>query len=63
MTIEVDQDRCIGAGQCAITAPEVFDQDDDGIVKLLDPAPSGPQLALSREAVELCPAAAISLRD
>lgn len=63
MTIEVDQDRCIGAGQCALTAPEVFDQDDDGIVKLLDPTPSGPQLGLSREAVELCPAAAISLRD
>jgi ferredoxin len=63
VTIEVDRDRCIGAGQCVLTAPEVFDQDDDGIVELLDASPSGPQLGLAREAVELCPAAAISLRD
>jgi ferredoxin len=63
VTIEVDQDRCIGAGQCVMTAPEVFDQDDDGIVALLDASPPEPQLRLSREAATLCPAAAIAVRD
>ncbi|MFD0213367.1 ferredoxin, partial [Streptomyces hirsutus] len=24
MHIEIDKDRCIGAGQCALTAPGVF---------------------------------------
>ncbi|WP_179201447.1 ferredoxin, partial [Streptomyces scabiei] len=26
MDIAIDHDRCIGAGQCALIAPEVFDQ-------------------------------------
>ena len=34
--ITADRDVCIGAGMCVMTAPEVFDQDDDGIVVLLE---------------------------
>lgn len=30
MHIGIDKDTCIGAGQCALTAPGVFTQDDDG---------------------------------
>jgi ferredoxin len=30
MHIDIDKDSCIGAGQCALTAPDVFAQDDDG---------------------------------
>jgi len=33
--IEIDQDVCIGAGQCALTAPGVFTQDDDGFSQVL----------------------------
>lgn len=29
MHIGIDKDTCIGAGQCALTAPGVFTQDDD----------------------------------
>ena len=35
MHIDIDQDVCIGAGQCALTAPDVFTQDDDGYSTLL----------------------------
>ena len=39
MRVSADRNVCIGAGLCALTAPEVFDQDDDGLVELLTPDP------------------------
>ena len=33
--IAIDRDVCIGAGQCALTAPRVFTQDDDGFSEVL----------------------------
>lgn len=40
MKITVDEEKCCGAGQCVLIAPEVFDQrDEDGIVVLLDAEP------------------------
>lgn len=62
MHIEVDKQRCMGAGQCALTAPEVFGSGDDGLVELLRATPADTQLEDAREAVDLCPAQAISLR-
>ncbi len=57
MKIVVDRERCVGAGMCVLTAPEVFDQDDeDGKVKVLDPEPDD-----VADAVQLCPAAAIAI--
>ncbi|QIP88318.1 ferredoxin [Streptomyces sp. Tu 2975] len=62
MRLGVDRDRCAGAGMCALTAPEVFDQDDEeGLVVLLRPAPAPEQRAAARMAVGLCPAGAIAL--
>lgn len=47
---------------CALTAPEVFDQDDEeGLVVLLHPAPAPEHRAAARLAVGLCPAGAIAL--
>ena len=61
MKIEADRDVCIGAGMCVMTAPEVFDQDDDGVVVLLaDPVPDD-EADHAREAVRLCPASALRL--
>ncbi|MBK1786423.1 ferredoxin [Prauserella cavernicola] len=59
--IEADRDLCIGAGMCAVTAPEVFDQDDDGIVVTLAEQPGPDDTELVREAVQLCPAGALRL--
>ncbi|MFB7216139.1 ferredoxin [Streptomyces sp. NPDC056255] len=61
--VEVDTEVCVGAGQCVLVAPHVFDQrDEDGHVRLLDPQPSEERQAGVREAVHLCPAGAITLR-
>ena len=35
MRITADRDACVGSGQCVLTEPDVFDQDDDGLVTLL----------------------------
>ena len=40
MRIEADRDACISAGNCVMTAGEIFDQDDDGIVVVLVPEDS-----------------------
>lgn len=63
MTIAADRDVCIGAGQCALTAPDVFDSADDGLVEVLRPEPDAADLPAVREAVALCPARALSLRS
>ncbi|MBK1789054.1 ferredoxin [Prauserella cavernicola] len=64
MKVVVDEDRCCGAGSCAMVAPEVFDQrEDDGIVVLLDAEPTDGLRATVREAADLCPAGAITLGD
>ncbi|MFG1919659.1 ferredoxin [Micromonospora sp. NPDC048898] len=64
MPIEILLPRCVSSGMCALTAPEVFDQDDDlGRVVLLRRDP-GPDLADAvRDAAASCPAQAIRLHD
>jgi ferredoxin len=62
LRLDADRDRCVGAGMCALTAPEVFDQDDEeGLVVLLRPVPDAGHRAAARMAVGLCPAGAITL--
>ncbi|KAA9379272.1 ferredoxin [Microbispora cellulosiformans] len=62
MKIKADTGRCVGAGMCALTLPEVFDQsEDDGTVEVLDPEPSAERAAAVRRAVQLCPSGALSL--
>ncbi|MEU9375438.1 ferredoxin [Streptomyces sp. NPDC048255] len=63
MHIEIDTGVCIGAGQCALTAPEVFTQDDDGFSQLLPGREDGRGGALVREAARACPVSAISVRQ
>jgi ferredoxin len=61
--VTVDRERCIGAGMCALTAPEVFDQDEeDGRVILLDADPPTAHHAV-RDAATLCPSGSITLSD
>ncbi|MFF4173895.1 ferredoxin [Streptomyces sp. NPDC001744] len=62
--LSVDRERCIGAGMCVMTAPEVFDQDpDDGLVLLLRAEPPVVHRAAVRMAAGVCPAGAITLHE
>ncbi|MFI9721117.1 ferredoxin [Streptomyces sp. NPDC052396] len=62
MRITIDEDRCVGAGQCVLAADEVFDQrDEDGVVVLLDAAPPQELLARVQDAAARCPALAITV--
>ncbi|MFF1374221.1 ferredoxin [Streptomyces virginiae] len=63
MRISVDQDVCIGAGQCALTAPQVFTQDDDGLSEVLPGREDGHGSALAREAARACPVSAITVAE
>lgn len=60
MTIEADRDICVGAGNCVLTAPEIFDQDDDGIVVLLNAEPTAEQENAVTTALTRCPSGALS---
>ncbi|WP_019546639.1 ferredoxin [Streptomyces sulphureus] len=63
MRITVDEEKCCGAGQCVLTAPEVFDQrDEDGVVVLLDAEPAAERQDAAQEAAAVCPAGAIETR-
>ncbi|MFD8749923.1 ferredoxin [Kitasatospora sp. NPDC059577] len=61
--VEVDPVRCVGVGQCAAIAPEVFELLDEGrsapVTGWVDEADA--EAALAEDARELCPAQAISL--
>ncbi|MFF8916405.1 ferredoxin [Streptomyces sp. NPDC015032] len=61
MRVEVDQPKCVASGQCVLLAPDVFDQDDDGIVELLTDTPDPTHHDDVRESAAVCPAAAIRL--
>ncbi len=63
MRITADRTVCVGAGQCALVAGDFFDQDDDGIVTVLEPQPSPADEPLARRAAALCPARAIRLSE
>lgn len=62
MKVIADLEVCIGAGVCVLTAPKVFDQSaEDGRVKVLVEEVPAAEAGLVREAVDLCPSAALSI--
>jgi ferredoxin len=64
MRVTVDRGRCIGAGMCVLTAPEVFDQDEEeGRVVLLVTNPPEELQDAVRQAERLCPSGAIAVHD
>ena len=60
MRVMVDSERCQGHGRCVMTAPDLFDLDDDGYAFVRNdgevPAESE---ALAHQAIANCPEQAI----
>ncbi|MEU5950685.1 ferredoxin [Streptomyces sp. NPDC047525] len=64
MKITVDHEKCCAAGQCAMLAPDVFDQrEEDGLAVVLRPEPDPALYDAVREAAAFCPAAAIRAEE
>jgi ferredoxin len=61
--IVADLDRCVGAGQCVLTEPALFDQHDEtGQVVILDDTLKDDEaVARANEAIHLCPSGALGL--
>jgi len=59
MSIRIDRTLCMGSAQCSWYAPHTFDQDDETIAIVTDPAGDPPESI--RAAVSGCPTQAISL--
>jgi ferredoxin len=62
MRIKIDRSKCVGGGNCVLSAPTVFTQDnEDGLVVVLDENPPADQGEAVQLAIELCPAKVIWL--
>jgi ferredoxin len=63
MKIEANRDVCIGAGMCVMSAPDVFDQDDDGLVLVLHEEVPAEHAEAAARAVAGCPSGALRRID
>lgn len=63
MKISINYDGCIGAGECVMAAPEVFDLSDEAVVVLKDGNPPAALHEKVRAAARACPAAIIVIED
>ncbi|RPF24849.1 ferredoxin [Streptomyces sp. TLI_185] len=57
MKLVVDPSRCVGAGMCALIAPEYFDQDEEGRVEPLRTVDAIDESV--RRAADSCPSGAV----
>lgn len=60
-SVAIDRERCLGSGQCQVVAPDVFDQDEEGLVTFRDGVPPADVTSDIEDAVNNCPAVALTL--
>ena len=64
MKIIVDLEKCYKSGECYYNHPELFEMDEDGYPKVLvENVTDGELIDLARQAIEVCPAVAISMEE
>ena len=61
--VTVDTESCIGSGQCALMAPKVFLQSDDGMGEVIPGMEDGADDPLVWEAASACPVQAILIDE
>ncbi|MER7662820.1 MULTISPECIES: ferredoxin [unclassified Streptomyces] len=61
--VSIDSNTCIGSGMCALTAPSIFTQDDDGYGVVLAGREGGEGDSLLKEAARSCPVQAVTITD
>ncbi|NEM05107.1 ferredoxin [Geodermatophilus normandii] len=61
MRVTVDRELCVGSGACEVLAPDVFEVDDDGAVRVLQAEPDDEDAV--RQAALQCPTRALSLEE
>ena len=57
--VVVDREVCMSSGMCEVTAPEVFELDDDGVLQVGEVS----DLPAVHAAVRACPTGALALSD
>jgi ferredoxin len=63
MRVTIDENKCIGSGACVLKAPDVFDQDEDGIVVLLGQPANDKHVQEAVSAALACPANVIEVES
>lgn len=63
MRVKANSETCTVSSLCVYKAPNVFDQDDEGHVVLLDADPPTDQYDAVRNAVRSCPTRSLSIDD
>jgi ferredoxin len=61
MHVSANRETCTVSSLCVYRAPEVFDQDDEGQVVLLNAEPPPEQHEGVRDAVRSCPTRSLSI--
>jgi ferredoxin len=59
--VTVDPGRCVGSGDCALTAPEAFEVDEDAALARVLPGAEAANPAVLQRAAYGCPTQAIAL--
>ena len=62
MKVTIDEDACIGCGDCEALCPAVFEVGDDGLAHIITPDPA-PHAGCVVQAEESCPQGAILVDD
>jgi len=61
--VSADNSKCVVSCMCVYRAPAVFDQDEEGLVVVLDDSPPDALAVDIRRAAEGCPVGAISVDE
>jgi len=63
MKVKIDYEKCYKSGECYYNHPELFRMGDEGFPVVLVDEIDAEQRRHAEEAIEVCPAVAISLQD